>query len=604
MYTYGDPAITLEILEKEISVKANRLVHVVVLAGTSRETDGGAKQFLNRLVVRAAPFALVALAPLALTAQAVRQGSAVQLKNWTAPLYWQPNQVEREALGRAEPQLKFSANAVSADALTFVAITPCRLVDTRGLAAGFNGIAPFSGPSIAATGTLTIPVQSGTEAGTNTVPAPCGTIPSIAGAYSLNLTVVPHAGGAVDYVSLWPAGGTQPFVSTLDDPQGAIVSNAVIVAAGTPTGGISVYNSGPASTDVIIDMNGYFAAPTDLNDNTAIGVGTLANNTSGSDNTATGFDALSHNTTGGNNTASGYLALTLNTTGGANTASGVQALYFNTSGSDNTANGVYALLNNTTGNNNTANGDFAMAANTTGSSNTASGLAALNNNTIGSQNTASGVDALVGNTTGGNNVAIGYEAAQSVSGGNSNNIHIGSSGASGDNGVIKIGEQGTQTTTFIAGVSGAAPGTPNLLVCVDGSGQLGTTGCSSTPSSRRFKEQITDMGAGSSKLLQLRPVTFFYKPEYDDGSHTLQYGLIAEEVSKVYPEMVGYDKDGRPWSVKYQSLAPMLLNEVQKQAAQNRRQTEQIHSLEERLAALEALLSGQGSTVARAAGSQ
>jgi hypothetical protein len=105
------------------------------------------------------------------------------------------------------------------------------------------------------------------------------------------------------------------------------------------------------------------------------------------------------------------------------------------------------------------------------------------------------------------------------------------------------------------------------------------------------------MGDSSSKLLQLRPVTFLYKPEYDDGSHALQYGLIAEEVAKLYPEMVGYDKDGQPSSLKYQALTPMLLNEVQKQAEQlrqqtdqNRQQAEQIRSLEDRLAAVEALL--------------
>jgi len=142
-------------------------------------------------------------------------------------------------------------------------------------------------------------------------------------------------------------------------------------------------------------------------------------------------------------------------------------------------------------------------------------------------------------------------------------------------------------------------------------GDLGTTGCTNTPSSRRFKEQIADMGDSSSKLLQLRPVTFFYKPEYDDGSRALQYGLIAEEVANLFPDMVGYDKDGQPSSVKYQSLAPMLLNEVQKQNRQLQKQNAQLQSevqireaadrkleeqnrkLEDRLAALEALLSSQ-----------
>jgi hypothetical protein len=126
------------------------------------------------------------------------------------------------------------------------------------------------------------------------------------------------------------------------------------------------------------------------------------------------------------------------------------------------------------------------------------------------------------------------------------------------------------------------------------------------------------MGDSSSKLLQLRPVTFFYKPQYDAGSHALQYGLIAEEVAKLYPDMVGYDKDGQPSSVKYQSLAPMLLNEVQKQNAQLqsqgvqiRKQAEEIQlqqeqnrRLEDRLAALEARLSSQTSMVARPTRSQ
>jgi hypothetical protein len=159
----------------------------------------------------------------------------------------------------AEPSATWSFTTQTP--LQFYPFAPCRLVDTRGEAAGFNGIAPFSGPSIASGGTLTIPVQSTTEASTNTTPAPCGTIPSTAQAYSLNITVVPHAAGVVDYVSLWPAGSPKPYVSTLNDTEGLIVANAAIVPAGTPSGGISVYNSGPSATDVVIDMNGYFAPP-------------------------------------------------------------------------------------------------------------------------------------------------------------------------------------------------------------------------------------------------------------------------------------------------------------------------------------------------------
>jgi hypothetical protein len=163
--------------------------------------------------------ALLAFLPVML----LGQNNAAPLKNWTTPLYWQPNEAERRVAGQVVPQIQFSTNAVSNTALIFIAITPCRLVDTRGGA--FNGMSPFSGPSIAAGATATFPVQSTTEASANTAPAPCGVIPTIAQAYSFNLTVIPHASGAVDYITMWPANGTQPYVSTLDDPQGIIASN-------------------------------------------------------------------------------------------------------------------------------------------------------------------------------------------------------------------------------------------------------------------------------------------------------------------------------------------------------------------------------------------
>ena len=167
----------------------------------------------------------------------------------------------------ASPTWSFETQA-PASGLQFYPVTPCRLVDTRGAAAGFNGIAPFSGPSIASGVTVTIPVQSALEAGTNTTPTPCGTIPSTAQAYSLNVTVVPHIvstdqyPGVVDFISLWPSGAAQPTVSTLNDTQGQILANAAIVPAGNPSGGISIYNSGPAAADVILDLNGYFASTT------------------------------------------------------------------------------------------------------------------------------------------------------------------------------------------------------------------------------------------------------------------------------------------------------------------------------------------------------
>jgi hypothetical protein len=501
--------------------------------------------------------------PLALLGQKAQE-KVVPLRNWQTPLYWQANQAEREGTVRAVPQLQFSANALSTTPLTFVAITPCRLVDTRGAAAGFNGITPFSGPPIPGGGTLTIPVQSAAEATANTAPAPCGVIPSIAQAYSLNVTVVPAGGGSVGYLSLWPAGSLQPVVASLNDTQGLIVANAAIVPAGTPSGGISVFNDGPATTDVVIDMNGYFAAPTNLTGNTALGTGALASNSTGDHNTATGFAALQGNITGAGNTASG----------------------------------AYALQNNTAGGTNTADGELALESNTTGSGNTATGFAALGANTTGAANTASGVSALGGNTTGSNNIAIGQGAGLSVSSGNSNNIHIGSSGVAGDSGAIRIGTAvpltscapcAPQTSFFVAAVRGVTTGNNNAVsVVIDSNGQLGTVN-----SSRRFKEDIEDMGAVSQDLMRLRPVTFRYKEPFADGSKPIQYGLIAEEVAEVYAELVAHSADGQIETVKYQVLDSMLLNELQKQHRQVEQQTAVIRLLETRLAALEQALASK-----------
>jgi len=553
-------------------------------------------------------FLSMSFLPMVLTGQRAQE-NAVPLKNWATPMYWHPNQAESEAAAQATPRFQVSANEVSTTTLTFVAITPCRLVDTRGAAVGFNGIIPFSGPSIPPAGTLTIPVQSPTEATANTAPAPCGMIPSTAQAYSFNLTVVPAAAGRVAYASLWPAGSPQPVVATLSDLQGLIVSNAAIVRAGAPFGAVSVYNAGPATADVIIDMNGYFAAPTDSNSDTALGTGALASN-AGAFNTAVGANALANNTNNGN-TAVGDSTLSSNTTGSYNTASGIQALRSNTTGQQNTADGSNALVSSTTGDLNTASGSGALNRNTTGGSNTANGFNALFANTTGSFNTASGTQALSDNTTGSSNIAIGFAAGGDVSGDKSNNIHIGSAGLPPDSGVIRIGTLGTQTSFFVAGVNGVTTGGSGAVpVVVDSNGQLGTVS-----SSQRFKEDIQDMGESSSNLLRLRPVTFRYRQAYADGSKPLDYGLIAEEVAQVYPDLAVKGADGQVETVQYQKLTPMLLNELQKQHQEMDEQKETIRlqkeriaeqelqnqRVEARLAALESLLSGKTPSAAAAA---
>jgi len=284
----------------------------------------------------------------------------------------------------------------------------------------------------------------------------------------------------------------------------------------------------------------------------------LTNTSSGDNaNTAAGYGALFSDTTGGGNTATGSEALYYNTTGNENTATGVSALEDNTTGQDNTATGFAALFGNTTGSNNTAAGVAALRENTTGGENTAAGTDALGDNTTGGENTAAGTDALLSNTTGSNNIGIGNEGGSALTTG-SNNIDVGNGGVAGESNTIRIGTQGTQTDTYIAGIFGTPKIKKACEVVVETTGLLGCV-----KSSARYKRDIRDMGDASDKLMKLRPVTFTYKA---DSTGTKQYGLIAEEVEKVYPELVIDGADGKPETVAYQVLPAMLLNEVQKQA--------------------------------------
>ena len=257
------------------------------------------------------------------------------------------------------------------------------------------------------------------------------------------------------------------------------------------------------------------------------------------------------------NTLFGTGALASNTTGNGNTALGFQSLFSNTTGNGNTANGYYSLALNTTGYNNTANGVFALNYNTTGIGNVANGYQALYKNTAGHQSLAEGYQALY-NSRGKYNIGLGYRGGYNITTG-INNIAIANLGNATDTGVIRIGTTGTHTATLIAGINGATA-TGGVAVYVDANGQLGTV-----TSSRRFKNEIKTMGNVSDKLLQLRPVTFRYKSADSKGGHPLQYGLIAEEVAKVFPDLVQYDKQGKPFTIYYHLLTPMILNELQRE---------------------------------------
>ena len=231
-------------------------------------------------------------------------------------------------------------------------------------------------------------------------------------------------------------------------------------------------------------------------------------------------------------------ALSSNTTGIVNTATGYQALVSNTDGTSNTADGVDALHDNTTGGGNTATGYQALLHNDTGDYNTAIGLFALGNVTTGSSNTGLGRSAGTSVTTADNVICIG----DNVSGANvSNSCYIGS----------------------IFGQTSAS----GMPVFINAANKLGTT-----TSSKRFKEDIKPMDKASEALFALKPVTFRYKKDIDPAG-TPQFGLVAEDVEKVNPDLVVRDKEGKPYSVRYDQVNAMLLNEFLKEHRETRRRS-------------------------------
>ena len=297
--------------------------------------------------------------------------------------------------------------------------------------------------------------------------------------------------------------------------------------------------------------------------NTAHGAFALVNNSSGNNNTANGMLALQANTIGNDNTANGWQALASNLAGIQNTATGAEALQHNTTGNSNTADGVGALKANTTSFGNTATGFVALFANTSGGSNTASGAGALQSNTTGGGNVASGFQALMNNTgTGAFNTALGYQAGMNQTTG-TNNVYIGA----GTGGIA-----GESNACYIASIFGQVS-LGGAAVLITPGGKLGTN-----PSSRHFKDDISPMDKTSEAILALKPVTFRYKKEIDPKG-ILQFGLVAEDVEKVNPDLVVRDKNGEIYSVRYDQVNAMLLNEFLKEHTkveeQNRRIQEQ-----------------------------
>jgi hypothetical protein len=547
--------------------------------------------------------------------------------------------------------------------LTFVGIAPCRIIETRGLGwtgqAGPPSLIAGAERTFQITGTAVpgLPAQCGVPdtalaisvnftvtgfAGQGDIrvfPAG-GTLPlaSILN-YQLeniaNATSVPlgPSGGGHNGITVQADGVGTDFiadvngyylpqsqgVASLSGQTGNVIlagSNGLSVSAGAGTVTVtSDATSGNTPLTIVSrDGSGNFSAGTitgNLNGTAASATtamnfsGNLAGEVTGPQGVTVVSNAVSANTasavvrrdpagnfSAGSVTLAGNLALP--NTGGAGSVGTLtmgSTLFLHNFGSGNTFLGGGAGNTSMTGlGQNTGVGSGALGSNSTGYDNSAFGFGALGAHTSGISNSAFGRDALCCLTSGTGNTALGQAAGNNLSSG-SGNIYIGSfsGGGASESNVIRLG--GLQTMTFIAGISGVTVSGAGVLV--SSSGQLGVAA-----SSRRFKDEIADMGRDSDVLMKLRPVAFYYKPEYDD-TRTRQYGLVAEEVAEVAPELVVSDKDGSPQTVRYHFVNAMLLNEVQKQRRQNEeqktiivRQESRIQDLEARLARLEAALAG------------
>ena len=314
-------------------------------------------------------------------------------------------------------------------------------------------------------------------------------------------------------------------------------------------------------------------------DNTALGFEALFLNTTGDFNTADGFGALFSNTSGTQNTATGVNALISNTTGSFNTANGVDTLFRNTTGFQNAATGVQALFSNTTGFHNAAAGFQALLSNTTGNHNTADGDNALVHNTTGTLNTAVGGHALDQNITGSSNVALGFQAGFNITG--SGNVCIGQNivGVAGESNVTRIGNIGSTAQAN------------SIFVTVGAGGKLGFQ-----VSSRRYKDDIKPMDRASEAIFALKPVSFRYKREIDPA-RSPDFGLIAEDVATVNPDLVARDEEGKIVTVRYQAVNAMLLNEFLKEHKKVEEQEKTIVELKSGMIALAATVKEQAAQI-------
>jgi hypothetical protein len=484
-----------------------------------------------------------------------------KIEDWPAPLHWSPviGQIEKPESGDVGPA---SVDAVPTPPLPFVGLTPCRLVDTRG-----NGFTGAYGPPALTAGAPRSFVLTGR----------CGISPT-AQAVSLNVTVTNTQGPG--HIVIYPTGGAQPTVSTLNYVAGQAIANAAVVPLGT--GGAITVVAGVSGTDLILDTNGDYRGSVVTSLNGLFGGVNLA---AGSNVTITpSGQTLTVAATGGPGGVlpTGTSGQTLRHNGSAWVANSA----LTSDGTDATMTGILKLppvaqvfagtslfLHNAGGSNNTFLGVNAGSAATGITANTGVGYNALNHaGGLSGNNVAVGAGALFNTTTGQNNIAIGTSVGIGLSTG-SNNIYIGNPGSGNESGQIPIGTVANITQgTVIVGIHGFGSGS-GIPVIVNSGGRLGTN-----TSSIRFKEDVRAIGSESDDLMKLRPVAFRYRESHEAGG-LQQYGLIAEEVAQIYPELVVNDDQGRPLAIRSQLLEPLLLNELQNQ----RREIEELKARLEKL---------------------
>ncbi len=374
----------------------------------------------------------------------------------------------------------------------------------------------------------------------------------------------------------------------LHNDDGSITSSTASGTYSIATDGAFTLNAGDVLTGNVAD-NGAIALIYAGTAGTHPQIIVLVRQLGPEDNTSAGADALVSNTTGIENTTTGAYSMYKNSTGNFNAATGYQSLYGNTTGFGNAADGYQALFTNSQGNNNTAFGYQVLYSNTTGVGNAGQGAFSLQHNATGSGSTGLGNHALQF-SNGSRNAALGFYAGFTLTSG-SNNIDIGNpGGAAAESNTIRIGTTPTttagnvlapHTATYIAGIGGTQ--VTGAAVYVTASGQLGVLA-----SSERYKTDIAPIASSTNRLGQLRPVSFHLK---NDPKGDVQYGLIAEEVSKVYPELVIRDESGKIQGVRYEELTPMLLAEVQKQQQLGAAQAAMIEAQDQHAATLDAEIS-------------